>query len=72
MSHNDFSDVPKICRWGLQTPSSNSGKKKKFLPHEVLNMKRISNFNHFLSPREVRDDTGLNEKIAIPTAKRYI
>ena len=67
MPHNHFSDLPKICRWGLQTLSSKSGKKKK-----LLNMMRISNSKHFLSAREVRDDTGLNEKISIHTEKRYL
>ena len=62
----------KFLGGGLQTLCSKSGKKKKLLPHEVLNMKRIFNSNHFLSDRKVRDDSGLNEKISIHTTKRYL
>jgi len=37
----------KFVDGGLQNFSSKFGKKKKLLSHEVLNMKRISNSNHF-------------------------
>ena len=37
----------KFVDGGLPNFSSKSGKKKKLLSHEVLNMKIISNSNHF-------------------------
>ena len=62
----------KFCKEGEKCLSSKSGKKKKLTKSEILILKRISNKNPFLTAREVRDEAGLNQKISIPTACRYL